>query len=177
MASEESGFLSRWARRKALAREGQTLPEQAVADPALPVVAEEPVVQATPAPSAEAEPAPPAPTLDDVALLHPGEDVSRFVVQGVDPTVKNAALKKLFADPHYNVMDGLDTYIDDYGKPDPLPLGMLRTMAQSRLVGLLDDADEEVKDKAAPQPALPPAPAEDALPSPAADEPAAGKAS
>jgi hypothetical protein len=33
--------------------------------------------------------------------------------------VRNAALKKLFTDPHFNVMDGLDVYIDDYGKPDP----------------------------------------------------------
>ena len=31
-------------------------------------------------------------------------------------------MKKLFSDPHFNVMDGLDTYIDDYGKPDPIPL-------------------------------------------------------
>ena len=30
-------------------------------------------------------------------------------------------MKKLFADPHYNVMDGLDVYIDDYSKPDPIP--------------------------------------------------------
>ena len=30
-------------------------------------------------------------------------------------------MKKLFSDPHFNVMDGLDTYIDDYGKPDPIP--------------------------------------------------------
>jgi hypothetical protein len=39
----------------------------------------------------------------------------------VAPEVKNAAFKKLFADPHFNVMDGLDIYIDDYSKPDPLP--------------------------------------------------------
>jgi hypothetical protein len=36
-------------------------------------------------------------------------------------------------------MDGLDTYIDDYGKPDPLPAGMLRQMVQSQLLGLFDD--------------------------------------
>jgi hypothetical protein len=60
----------------------------------------------------------------------------------VDPDVKNAALKKLFTDPHYNVMDGLDIYIDDYGKPDPLPAGMLRKMAQSKFLGLFDDEDE-----------------------------------
>jgi hypothetical protein len=50
--------------------------------------------------------------------------------------VKNAALKKLFADPQFNVMDGLDTYIDDYGKPDPLPERMLRQMVQARFLGL-----------------------------------------
>jgi hypothetical protein len=61
------------------------------------------------------------------------------VAEGVAPEVKNAALKKLFTDPHFNVMDGLDTYIDDYGKPDPLPAGMLRRMAQSQLLGLFDD--------------------------------------
>ena len=40
-------------------------------------------------------------------------------------------MKKLFADPHFNVMDGLDTYIDDYGKPDPIPQSMLRQLDQS----------------------------------------------
>ena len=78
---------------------------------------------------------PPSPTLDDVAALSPQSDYTRFVAEGVAPEVKNAALKKLFTDPHFNVMDGLDTYIDDYGKPDPLPAGMLRKMAQSQLLG------------------------------------------
>jgi hypothetical protein len=64
------------------------------------------------------------------------------MAEGVAPEVKNAALKKLFTDPHFNVMDGLDTYIDDYGQPDPLPPGMLRRMAQSQLLGLFDDEDE-----------------------------------
>ena len=48
----------------------------------------------------------------------------------VQPAVRNAALRKLFSDPHFNVMDGLDTYIDDYGKADPLPPGMLESMQQ-----------------------------------------------
>ena len=65
-------------------------------------------------------------------------DFSRFVAPGVDGEVKNAALKKLFADPHFNVMDGLDTYIDDYSKPDPLPASMLRKMAQAAFLGLVD---------------------------------------
>jgi hypothetical protein len=44
----------------------------------------------------------------------------------VDPAVQQAAMKKMFTDPHFNVMDGLDIYIDDYSKPDPLPPGMLK---------------------------------------------------
>ena len=51
-------------------------------------------------------------------------------------------MKKLFADPHFNVMDGLDTYIDDYGKPDPIPAAMLRKMAQAKFLGLFDDEPE-----------------------------------
>ncbi len=58
---------------------------------------------------------------------------------GVNTQVRNAAMKTLFADPHFNLMDGLDVYIDDYGKPDPLPEGMLAKMVQSRLLGLIHD--------------------------------------
>ena len=69
-------------------------------------------------------------------------DFSRFVAPGVDDTVKRAALKKLFSDPHFNVMDGLDVYIDDYSKAAPLPATMLRKMAQAAVLGLLRDEDE-----------------------------------
>ena len=48
-------------------------------------------------------------------------------------------------------MDGLDTYIDDYGKPDPIPLSMLRRMNQSAVLGLFD----EEADAAAPEAPLP----------------------
>jgi hypothetical protein len=64
----------------------------------------------------------------------------------VDPSVRNAALHKLFSDPVFNVMDGLDIYIDDYGKPDPLPRSMLRQMVQSRSLGLFDDEDRDKLD-------------------------------
>ena len=56
--------------------------------------------------------------------------------------VKRAALRKLFSDPHFNVMDGLDTYIDDYNKADPLPASMLRKMTQSAFLGLFREDDE-----------------------------------
>ena len=86
---------------------------------------------------------PPLPTLADVAQLTRESDFSRFVAPNVDPSVKNAAMKKLFADPHFNVMDGLDTYIDDYNKFEPIPRSMLRQMVNARSLGLLDDELEE----------------------------------
>jgi hypothetical protein len=79
------------------------------------------------------------PTLADVAALTRESDYTRFMLPGVDTSVRNAAMKKLFSDPRFNVMDGLDVYIDDYGKPDPLPLEMLRRMNQSVALGLFDD--------------------------------------
>ena len=93
--------------------------------------------------------APPLPSLEDVAQLTRESDFSRFVAPGVDVGVKNAAMKKLFTDPHFNVMDGLDIYIDDYNKFEPIPKSMLRQMVQARALGLLDDELEE-QDKPAP---------------------------
>ena len=87
----------------------------------------------------------------------------------VDEGVKRAAMKKLFADPHFNVMDGLDTYIDDYGKPDPIPASMLRQMVQSHALGLFDDEKDPAQavPDGAPAPSLPPSPSTEALAAPA----------
>src|SRR6185295_8282850 len=59
-------------------------------------------------------------------------DYSPFFRQDVSEELRRAAVKKLFADPHFNVMDGLDTYIDDYSKPDPIPPAMLAALNQAR---------------------------------------------
>ena len=144
----DDGFLSRWARRKADARSGVApAPEASPAPPGpaatrgLPV----PAMPAAPAPAAmpaAAPDLPPLPTLDDVARLTKDSDFSPYVARNVDAGVRNAAMKKLFSDPHFNVMDGLDTYIDDYGKPDPIPLSMLRRMNQAAVLGLFDDETE-----------------------------------
>jgi len=137
--ADDDGFLARWARRKAQARAGVPSPVDPPPSGAPPAMATPPVPPAPAADAGPAAPAEPAPTLEDVARLLPGEEVRRFVAPGVDPAVQRAALKKLFADPHFNVMDGLDTYIDDYGRPDPIPLSMLRRLNQSRALGLFDD--------------------------------------
>ena len=150
MSEADSNFFSRWSRRKAEVRESAAVPGPAAQTTPAPatVVAERPQAPAQPLqPAAET---PPAPTLADVDALTTQSDYTRFVARDVSPEVKQAALKKLFTDPHFNLMDGLDTYIDDYGKPDPLPPGMLRKMAQSQLLGLFDHEKKALVEGSAP---------------------------
>ncbi|MBC7734838.1 MAG: DUF3306 domain-containing protein [Bacteriovorax sp.] len=159
--------MSRWARRKEQARAGEVLATEAsvavpVPVPVPPAPALVPVVDVAEARVASTEtatevPTEPLPTMADVALLTSESDFSRFVSPGVDDAVKRAAMKKLFTDPHFNIMDGLDTYIDDYGKPDPIPLAMLRQMNQAKFLRLFDDDDDEA------EPANPPVLASGAL--------------
>jgi hypothetical protein len=74
---------------------------------------------------------------------------------GVTADVRNVALKKLFTDPHFNVMDGLDIYIGDYNTPDPMPAGMLQKMVGAQLLGLFDKPDEaSAKSAASAEPVL-----------------------
>ncbi|CAG9175736.1 hypothetical protein LMG23992_03033 [Cupriavidus laharis] len=149
----ESSFLSRWSRRKAAVREGVAVPEEPPAsEPGPPAQLPADAAQQPEARLAATEVPVDLPTMADVALLRPGDDIARFVARGVDEGVKRAALKTLFADPHFNVMDGLDTYIDDYGKPDPIPPDVLRRLRQSRALGLFD-AEETPETTAPPEPA------------------------
>ena len=164
MATDDSPFLSRWSRRKAQVREGlPVLPEAAVPVVLLPTTSVS-APESAPEPPQEstsqvlAADAPPALTLDDVALLTRESNSAGFVARGVAPDVKNAALKKLFTDPHFNVMDGLDTYIDDYNKPDPLPAGMLRQMVQSKMLRLFEDDPPAADTEATVIPVAPPPP-------------------
>jgi len=148
---KSDGFLSRWSRRKIDVREGRPLAEPkpaAVAPPASPVKGLP--QQAAEAPRGASNETPvgtptqtPTPTLRDAQQLTPESDFTGFMARGVSPDVKNAAMKKLFADPHFNVMDGMDIYIDDYSQPDPLPLAMLRQMTSAKTLNLFDDAPEE----------------------------------
>ena len=104
-------FLSRWSQRKQQAREQEK---------ALPAEA--------PKPAAER----PLPQLPPVEQLGPDSDYRGFLHPKVDETLRRAALKKLFSDPHFNIMDGLDTYIDDYSISDPLPAAMLGELKQAQ---------------------------------------------
>lgn len=141
------GFFNRWSRRKHEAVQ----PPSAPADPPPSSVAAAPQADApSPTPPAlqDTRPAPALPTLQDAHALTPGSDFQPFMQHGVGAEVRNAALKKLFADPHFNVMDGLDIYIDDYSLPDPLPAGMLREMASAQFLQLVPPQAPARQDKA-----------------------------
>ena len=90
-----------------------------------------------------------APTLQDAQQLTPQSDFKPFMRADVSPDVKNAAMKQLFKDPHFNVMDMMDIYVDDYSKPDPLPPEMLRQMAVTQFLGFWEETEEEKAAKAA----------------------------
>ena len=151
------GFLGRWAQRKADARQGKPLVEpvhpssRSEIAPAAPGAAEpdvRPAAVATTAP--EALPL----TLQDAQALVQESDFKPFIARGVDPAVRNAAMKKLFADPHYNVMDRLDIYIDDYSQSDPLPLSMLRKMASAQFLNLVDEEPQSPVPAASVEPPI-----------------------
>jgi hypothetical protein len=145
----DAGFLSRWSQRKAARRQGLDTPSPstgpaAVAPAAPPAVRQRSTVPgtATPPVPVQAKPVEPPPQMADVEDLTPASDFSRFTRPGVDPAVGNAALKKLFADPRFNVIDEMDIDIMDYGKLEALPPTMLRRMASARALGLFRDEEE-----------------------------------
>lgn len=132
MSEDRENFMSRWSRLKQEVKEpspggesphGNQPPAPRAADPATPL--------------------PQLPPLDDLTL---DSDYRDFFHPKVDEKVRLAALKKLFSDPHFNVMDGLDTYIDDYSKPDPLPAAMLATLRQAqKIIAWAKETPEETE--------------------------------
>ncbi len=164
------GFLSRWSRRKLDVQDGKPVLAEAPA-PALQIplpvpasgsrkdgelatvardggVADLAAVPGAPpaVPAADTAPEVSLPTLADAQALTPQSDFKPFMARGVAADVKNAAMKKLFTDPHYNVMDRLDTYIDDYSLPDPIPQAMLRQMVSAKFLNLFDEEEKPEKE-------------------------------
>jgi hypothetical protein len=152
MSSDDDNFLARWSKRKHAARRGEAPAEPA---PAESSAAESSAAESSAAESSAAEPAPPPtpapsappelPPIDSLQGLE--SDYEDFLRPDVDPATKSAALRKLFGDPHFNRMDGLDIYIDDYSKADPIPHAMLRALNQARTLGLFEKEEREEEEK------------------------------
>lgn len=134
MSQDPRDFLSRWSRRKR---------EVAAA-------------KAAPAKVPELAPAEaPKPTdLPPVDSLTFESDFSAFLRANVEESVKRAALKKLLHDPRFNVMDGLDTYIDDYTQNEGISEEMLKTLDHARST-LFGPRDETGKAEAGTQTDIP----------------------
>jgi Protein of unknown function (DUF3306) len=145
------GFLGRWSQRKQDVRTGKPLIEpekpEIVVKAAVPS-ANKQHEQAPNIAATEEKPETPLPTMADVHQLTAESDFSPFVAKNVSSEVRNSAMKKLFTDPHYNVMDRLDIYIDDYSQPDPIPQAMLRQMVSAKFLNLFKD-EEEAEERAA----------------------------
>jgi hypothetical protein len=117
----QDAFLSRWSRLKDEARHAP----------------------APPAPEKPADSKAPAPELPPLEKLTFDSDYSAFFHPKVDEDLRRAALKKLFSDPHFNVMDGLDVYIDDYSKTEPIPAAMMAGLRQAQNILQWAREDEE----------------------------------
>jgi len=138
----DDNFISRWSRRKSESKVGTDVPG---AD-RVPVQAEtQSALPATQAGAPDEITQPEA--LPPIESLTPESDFTPFMKEGVDPAMKRDAFKKLIQDPRYNVMDGLDVYIDDYSKPDPLPEGWLEKMNQVKHLGIFKPPPEEARDE------------------------------
>ena len=154
------GFLSRWSQRKQAVREGQSLVEPpapaTLPSPSARELDKQKSAKASaalagtgsqqdqlPAAGGAAAPERVLPTLEDVKQLTPESDFSSFVARGVSPEVRNAAVKKLFADPRYSMIDGMDIYLEDYSLPSPLSAAMLAKMVSAKTLRLVEDPDEQ----------------------------------
>jgi hypothetical protein len=127
-------FISRWSRRKAQAT--GLADDVAATDVAAPSDGD-----ARAQPAAQDKPTEPV-ALPPIESLTPESDFTPFMQPNVDAGLKRQALRKLFEDPRFNVMDGLDTYIDDYTKTTPIPEGWLEKMEQVRHLGIFKREEE-----------------------------------
>jgi len=121
MAQEKENFLGRWSRLK---REQE---EKSVAQ------------------KNESQDQPPElPPLDK---LTPDSEFSGFMHPKVEDALRRAALKKLFADPHFNIPDPYEAYSGDWTVGEPIPDEMLATLNQARTLLFSDQQKEEADAK------------------------------
>lgn len=81
---------------------------------------------------AAAHATPSATALPPLAELDADADLTAYLREEAGEALRRQALHRIFGDPRLNVMDGLDTYIDDYSVAEPIPEQMLAQMNQAR---------------------------------------------
>jgi hypothetical protein len=122
MATEDKeAFLSRWSRLKR----------------------EQPSEERLPAKPDEGTPAPALPPVQD---LTPASDFAPFMQPKVADALRRIALKKLFADPHFNVPDLNEAYSGDWTGGEPIGEAMLKSLNQARTVLFREEEEQKKKD-------------------------------
>jgi hypothetical protein len=107
MAEDKEEFLARWSRLKKEQRAAESAAAPAKPDESAPN-------GTMPASTAQAPVQDEAPPLPPVEKLTPESDFAPFMHPKVPELMRRAALKQLFRDPRYNVVDKFEAYSDDY---------------------------------------------------------------
>lgn len=121
---DKEAFLSRWSRLKRA--EGEQQPE--------------------PPARTEDEAAPALPPLDQVT---PESDFAPFMHPKVADALRRVALKKLFADPHFNVPDLNEAFSGDWTGGEPISAELLKTLNQARTVLFREEDEQQRREEAA----------------------------
>ena len=122
MSEDREPFLDRWSRLKSKEREAAKEPP-AAAPAAAPVKAEEAL---------------PLPKIED---LRPDSDFTPFMNASVDPVTRRDALKKLFADAHFNTPDPFEPFSDDLRVAESISPELLKTLNQAKKL-LFEEAEK-----------------------------------
>ncbi len=122
-AQDKEHFLSRWSRVKQ---------EQAGEQPA--PAAAKPEDQS-------------APVLPPVDTLTPQSDFAAFMHPKVGDAVRRMALKKLFADPHFNAPDLFEPFSGDWTGGDPISEELLKTLNQARTVLYREEEEQKKREE------------------------------
>jgi len=129
MSEEKEPFAARWSRLKVEAREAPKEEKKDLPQP---------------------DRAAPRPELPKPEDLTPESDFKPFMDPRVDAETRRAALKKLFADAHFNVPDPFEAYSEDYTGGEPIPMEMLKTLNQARKL-IFEEPQETAAQSAEPK--------------------------
>jgi hypothetical protein len=119
--SADEPFLSRWSRRKQASREQSSEPAVAPDEgtAAHPLVETQAAVE----PAGHTEEGPPRdepPELPPLESLTEESDFSAFMHAAVDPALRRLALRKMWGNPKYGIVDSLDPFRADFAAFTPL---------------------------------------------------------
>ena len=121
----KEAFLDRWSRVKREVKAGAVPPGTVAAPVETPAL----------------------PTLEALAAQGLEADFAPFMQQGVEEATRRAAIQQLFRQPVFNVMDGLDVYIEDFNIYEPLTAAELPGLAHARAM-LFPELEAEEKQAA-----------------------------